>query len=45
MTMPAEVLVEHRFILDEEAALAGLFGRSYGEYAARVPRYLGALRA
>lgn len=40
-TVPAEVLVEHRSILGEEAMLAGLFDRTYLEYAARVPRYVG----
>lgn len=38
--LPAELLVEHRFVLDEEAALAGLFPQSYPEYAETVPRYL-----
>ncbi|WP_457966006.1 isoprenylcysteine carboxylmethyltransferase family protein [Arthrobacter sp. D1-29] len=41
MTLPAELLVEHRYILDEEATLAELFGQSYAQYAERVPRYLG----
>lgn len=41
VTMPAELLVEHRYILEEEATLAELFGQPYAEYAARVPRYLG----
>ena len=45
VTLPAELLVEHRFVLDEEATLAELFGRSYREYAERVPRYLGMPRA
>ncbi|WP_406633647.1 methyltransferase family protein [Pseudarthrobacter quantipunctorum] len=45
VTMPAELLVEHRSILGEEAALARLFGPAYREYAARVPRYVGAPRA
>ncbi|MFP5366593.1 MAG: methyltransferase family protein [Actinomycetes bacterium] len=39
--LPAELLVEHRFVLEEEAALAGLFPQSYPEYASKVPRYLG----
>ena len=39
-TLPAELLVEHRFVLGEEAMLAELFGRSYLDYAERVPRYL-----
>ena len=45
VTMPAELLVEHPFVLDEEATLAGLFGASYREYAGNVPRYLGLPRA
>lgn len=40
-TLPAEFLVEHRSVLGEEAMLAELFGRSYVEYAERVPRYFG----
>ncbi|WLQ05030.1 methyltransferase family protein [Arthrobacter oryzae] len=40
-TLPAEILVEHPFVLGEEAKLAELFGRSYPDYAERVPRYLG----
>lgn len=44
-TLPAELLVEHRYILGEEATLAELFGQSYAEYAERVPRYLGFPRA
>lgn len=40
-TLPAEVLVEHRSILGEEAMLAELFDRTYLDYAARVPRYFG----
>ena len=40
-TLPAELLVEHRGVLGEEAMLAELFGRSYHDYAERVPRYLG----
>ncbi|MEA3549290.1 isoprenylcysteine carboxylmethyltransferase family protein [Pseudarthrobacter sp. C1] len=39
--LPAELLVEHRFVLDEEATLAGLFPESYPDYAEKVPRYLG----
>ncbi|MFX1818507.1 isoprenylcysteine carboxylmethyltransferase family protein [Pseudarthrobacter sp. CC4] len=39
--LPAELLVEHRFVLDEEATLAGLFPESYPAYAEKVPRYLG----
>lgn len=38
--LPAELLVEHRFVLDEETTLAGLFPQSYPDYAERVPRYL-----
>lgn len=45
VTMPAELLVEHPFVLEEEATLAGLFGASYREYAGNVPRYLGLPRA
>ena len=41
VTLPAELLVEHRFVLGEEAVLAGLFGRSNLDYAERVPRYFG----
>nr|WP_240484330.1 hypothetical protein [Pseudarthrobacter sulfonivorans] len=40
-TLPAELLVEHRFVLGEEAMLAELFGRSHRDYAKKVPRYLG----
>jgi protein-S-isoprenylcysteine O-methyltransferase Ste14 len=43
--LPAELLVEHRFVLEEEAALAELFPESYPDYAQRVPRYLGLPRA
>ena len=39
-TLPAELLLEHRGVVDEEVKLAGLFGQSYLDYAARVPRYL-----
>lgn len=42
-TLPAELLVEHRGVLKEEADVAGLFPESYSEYAERVPRYLGFL--
>ncbi|MGY4542813.1 protein-S-isoprenylcysteine O-methyltransferase Ste14 [Arthrobacter sp. UYNi723] len=38
--LPAELLVEHRFVRGEEATLAGLFPQSYPDYAERVPRYL-----
>ena len=38
--LPAELLVEHRFVVDEEAALARLFPQSYPDYADKVPRYL-----
>lgn len=41
VTLPAEVLVEHPFVLREEAVLAGLFGQAYTDYAREVPRYLG----
>ncbi len=41
VTMPAELLVEHPVVLDEEATLAGLFGASYRDYMEQVPRYLG----
>ena len=43
--LPAELLVEHRFVLGEEAMLAELFGPTYREYAQKVPRYLGLPRA
>lgn len=39
--LPAELLVEHRYVLKEEAALARLFPQSYPAYAEEVPRYLG----
>lgn len=39
--LPAELLVEHRFVLKEEAGLARLFPQSYPDYEQRVPRYLG----
>jgi protein-S-isoprenylcysteine O-methyltransferase Ste14 len=42
-TLPAELLVEHRFVLSEEAMVAELFPESYPDYAKRVPRYLGFL--
>jgi protein-S-isoprenylcysteine O-methyltransferase Ste14 len=38
--LPAELLMEHRFVLEEEAALARLFPQSYPDYAKKVPRYL-----
>lgn len=41
VTLPPEMLAEHRAVLNEEAMLAELFGRSYADYAERVPRYLG----
>ena len=41
VTLPPEMLAEHRAVLREEAMLAELFGRSYADYAERVPRYLG----
>lgn len=44
-TLPAELLVEHRFVLGEEAMLAELFPQSYPDYAERVPRYLAFPRA
>ena len=44
-TLPAELLVEHRFVVAEENMLAELFQHSYPEYAARVPRYVGFPRA
>jgi protein-S-isoprenylcysteine O-methyltransferase Ste14 len=40
-TLPAEVLLEHRFVLGEEAMLGELFPQSYPDYAEKVPRYLG----
>ncbi|MBT2596203.1 isoprenylcysteine carboxylmethyltransferase family protein [Arthrobacter sp. ISL-72] len=40
-TLPPAVLAEHRYVLREESLLAGLFGRSYADYADKVPRYLG----
>ena len=39
--LPGQLLVEHRFIVAEEAVLAELFPKSYPAYTARVPRYLG----
>jgi protein-S-isoprenylcysteine O-methyltransferase Ste14 len=39
--LPGELLLEHRFVLDEEATLADLFPQSYPDYAGKVPRYLG----
>jgi protein-S-isoprenylcysteine O-methyltransferase Ste14 len=39
-TLPPEVLAEHHYILREEAQLAELFGRTYPDYAEKVPRYL-----
>ncbi len=44
-TLPAELLVEHRFVLAEEAMLGEHFRQSYPDYAERVPRYLGFPRA
>lgn len=43
--LPAQLLLEHRYVLEEEAVLAGIFGQSYPDYAAKVPRYLGFPRA
>ncbi|MFD5277031.1 methyltransferase family protein [Pseudarthrobacter sp. NPDC058362] len=43
--LPAQLLVEHRSVLDEEATLAELFPQSYPDYTKRVPRYLGLPRA
>lgn len=43
--LPAELPVEHRSVLAEEAALAELFPQSYPDYAEKVPRYLGLRRA
>ena len=43
--LPPELLVEHRFVLEEEATLAELFPQSYPDYAEKVPRYLGLPRA
>jgi protein-S-isoprenylcysteine O-methyltransferase Ste14 len=40
-TLPAELLVEHRGVLHEEAMVAELFPESYPDYAERVPRYFG----
>ena len=39
--LPPAVLAEHRYVLREEAMLAAIFGRSYADYADKVPRYLG----
>ena len=39
VTVPASVLAEHHGVLHEEAIMAGLFGQTYVDYAARVPRY------
>lgn len=39
--LPPELLIEHHFVVEEEAALARLFPLSYPDYAAKVPRYLG----
>lgn len=39
--LPAELLVEHRFVLAEEATLAKLFPETYPAYAEKVPRYVG----
>lgn len=43
--LPAELLVEHRSILREEATLAELFPQSYPAYAQSVARYVGLPRA
>lgn len=40
-TIPAQLLLEHRYVLDEEALLAGVFAQTYPDYAKKVPRYLG----
>jgi protein-S-isoprenylcysteine O-methyltransferase Ste14 len=40
-TLPAEMLLEHRYVLGEEAMLGELFPLSYPDYAEKVPRYLG----
>ena len=42
--LPPELLVEHRFVLEEEATLAELFPQSYPAYEEKVPRYLRLLR-
>ena len=39
--LPVELLVEHRFVLEEEAVLARLFPQSCPAYTEKVPRYLG----
>lgn len=39
-TVPAAVLAEHHGVRNEEATMAGLFGQTYVDYAARVPRYV-----
>ncbi|MET4618803.1 protein-S-isoprenylcysteine O-methyltransferase Ste14 [Arthrobacter sp. 2762] len=41
VTLPIGMLVDHRGVLREEAALLEAFGRPYAEYAKRVRRYLG----
>lgn len=40
-TLPAQLPVEHRFVIAEEQTLARQFPRSYPGYAEKVPRYLG----
>ena len=35
------MLIQHRFILDEEARLRSVFGAAFDAWAARVPRWIG----
>lgn len=39
-TLPAAAIVEHRWVIAEERALASEFGDAYARYRGRVPRYL-----
>lgn len=41
VTLPPQLMVEHRVVQAEETALAALFPQSYPGYADRVPRYIG----
>lgn len=41
LTLPAQLPVEHRFVVAEEQTLAEQFPQAYPGYAERVPRYIG----
>lgn len=41
LTLPAQLLLEHRFVVAEEQTLARQFPQTYPAYAEKVPRYIG----